>query len=137
MSRQDITLSSETDRLKAVGWIMRAPLGFIITITDAMRTNEQNKLLWPLLGEISRAVTWQDLLGRPKRLTTHQWKIFFLDMLNQEAVNVPNADGTGYVNVGRSSSALSKSEFSNLLELIYQFGAERGVTFHDTTGKAA
>jgi hypothetical protein len=44
---------------------------------------------------------------------------------------VPSLDGTGVVNLGRSSSNLSKSEFSDLLELIHEFGARHGVVFHD------
>ncbi|WP_253075678.1 recombination protein NinB [Bradyrhizobium sp. 2] len=33
--------------------------------------------------------------------------------------------------MGRSSSNLSKSEFSDLIELIHQFGANHGVVFGD------
>ena len=40
---------------------------------------------------------------------------------------VPNLDGNGFVSLGRSSSALSKEEFSDLMELIAAFAAERGV----------
>ncbi len=44
---------------------------------------------------------------------------------------VPNLDGTGFVNLGRSSSDLSKSEMSDLIELIHAFGANHGVKFQD------
>jgi hypothetical protein len=44
---------------------------------------------------------------------------------------VPNIDGTGFVNLGRSSSDLSKQEFIDLIELITAFGAQHGVVFSD------
>jgi hypothetical protein len=44
---------------------------------------------------------------------------------------VPNLDGTGFVALGMSTSRMTKGELSELLELIYAFGAERGVEFMD------
>ncbi len=43
---------------------------------------------------------------------------------------VPGIDG-GFVVVGGSTSKMTKSEFSDLLELIYSFGAERGVEWKE------
>jgi len=40
---------------------------------------------------------------------------------------VPNLENNGFVNLSTSSSRLSKAQFSDLIELIYKFGAERGV----------
>jgi hypothetical protein len=42
---------------------------------------------------------------------------------------VPNIDGNGFINLGRSSSDLSKAEFSDLIEIIFAFGAKHGVVF--------
>jgi hypothetical protein len=52
-----------------------------------------------------------------------------LDGLKRELRLVPNMAGNGFVNLGRSSSDLSKGEFSDLMELIAAFGAEHGVAF--------
>jgi len=41
----------------------------------------------------------------------------------------PNMDGNGFVDLGRSSSDLTKDEFSDLMELIAEFGARHGVLF--------
>ena len=51
--------------------------------------------------------------------------------LKQVAKNV-KLDGNGFVNLGRSSSDLSKGEMSDLMELIAAFGAKHGVVFKDT-----
>lgn len=44
---------------------------------------------------------------------------------------VPNIEGTGFVALGQSTSSMSKRELSDLLELIYSFGARHGVEFGD------
>jgi len=44
---------------------------------------------------------------------------------------VPNIDGNGFVNLGRSSSDLSKAEMTDLIDLIHAFGANHGVTFQE------
>ena len=64
-------------------------------------------------------------------LTPDDWKLVFLDALKRESRFVPNIDGNGFVNLGRSSSDLSKEEMTDLIELIFAFGAQHGVTFHE------
>ena len=102
-----------------------------MTITDA-RTNDQNAKLWPMLQDVANQVKWHGLT-----LSKEDWKLIFLEALNREYRVVPNLDGNGFVNLGRSSSRLSKGEFSDLIELIYAFGAERGVVWTDPKEKAA
>ena len=79
-----------------------------------------------MLTDVSMQLKWHGL-----RLSTEDWKLVFLDALNREVRMVPNIDGTGFVNLGRSSSDLSKGEMSDLFELIHSFGAKHGVVFHD------
>jgi hypothetical protein len=64
-------------------------------------------------------------------LRPDDWKLIFLDALKRELRMVPNLDGTGFVNLGRSSSDLSKGEMSDMIELILAFGSQHGVTFQD------
>ena len=52
-----------------------------------------------------------------------------MDALKREVRMVPNLDGNGFVSLGRSSSDLSKEEFSGLLDVVYEWGARNGVTF--------
>lgn len=44
---------------------------------------------------------------------------------------MPNIDGNGFVVLGKSTSKMSVSEMSDMIELIQSFGAERGVKFKD------
>jgi NinB protein len=126
MSRAQITLCSRSEREKAVRWIGQAPKGTRVSFKESKRSTDQNSKLWASLTDVATQVIWHG-----DRLSPDDWKLIFLDGLNREMRNVPSLDGSGVVNLGRSSSNLSKSEFSNLLELIQMFGAQHGVVFHD------
>ncbi len=132
MSRAQLTLSSKLDRERACKWVFQAKPGTRVVFKDAKRTVAQNDRLWAALTEVATQVEWHGL-----KLTPDDWKLIFLDALTREMRIVPNIDGTGFVNLGRSSSNLSKQEFSDLLELIMAFGANHGVTFRDPAAEAA
>lgn len=121
-----ITLWNDEKRALAKAIIDKAPKGVRVEISEEKRTNEQNKRFWPMLTEISMQCRHHGL-----RLSPDDWKQLFLDQLNREMRLVPNLDGDGFVNLGRSSSKLSKKDFSDLMELIAAYGAAHGVTFND------
>lgn len=93
------------------------------------RTTDQNRKMWPLLEEVATQAT---LNG--ERYSAEDWKLIFLSALsrtmNLEARIIRGILGEP-INLGRSSSKLEKELFSDLIELILQFGAENGVVFHD------
>lgn len=128
MSRAQITLSGKFDRERAIKWITQAPAGTRVTFRDAKRTEDQNSKLWAMLTEVAVQVPWHG-----QKLTPEDWKLIFMAALKQEMRIVPNIDGNGFVDLGRSSSRLSKAEFSYLLEIILMFGANHGVKFRDDT----
>lgn len=131
MSRAVLILANDRLREKAAAWCAKLPQFSRVEFKAPKRTIPQNDRMWAMLTEIAAQVEWRDLLGRPLKMTTDQWKVFFLDMLNREALLVPNAEGTGYVNLGRSSSDLGKAEMSDLIELLFVFGAQHDVTFSE------
>ncbi|CAN7304992.1 recombination protein NinB [Phenylobacterium sp. LjRoot164] len=126
MSRATVTLNSPARRDQAAQWCRTAPLGTRVTFAEAKRSDAQNRLMWDLLTDIARQVLWHGV-----RLSADDWKLVFMAALNQEMRLVPNLEGTGFVNLGRSSSKLSKSEMGDLIDLILKFGAERDVQFYD------
>lgn len=109
-------------RKRAASAIMDAPDGWIARITEPTRTLESNALLWVLLGEVSKQVEWYG-----SKLTAEEWKDVFSASLKKQKV-VPALDG-GFVVCGQRTSKMTKSEFSDLIELIQAFSAERGVNF--------
>lgn len=105
--------------------VQDAPDGWMVTVAEQARNLEQNARLWASLTDVSQQVEWYG-----KKLTPEDWKHIFTSSLRKLEV-VPNLDGTGFVALGLSTSRMSKREISDLLELIYAFGYERGVIFGD------
>lgn len=132
MSRTLLVLYSDAMRAKAHAWIDQAPKETRITFQAPKRSLAQNSRLWSCLGEIAAQVEHH---GR--KYDAETWKFIFMSALGKEMRFVPNLDGTGLIPIGHRSSELSKSEMSDLLELIQAFGAERGVIFHDPQEQAA
>jgi hypothetical protein len=126
MGRATLVLNSPKAREKAANWIRQAPFGTRLEFKASRRTIPQNDLMWALLTDLSVQVTWHGV-----KLSPADWKLMMLSGLKKELRIVPNLDGDGFVNLGNSSSDLSKSEMTDLIELILHFGAERGVKFHD------
>ena len=124
MSRALIIVEGPDERRKAARWASQARPGTRIEFKAAKRTLDQNSRMWSMLTDVATQVPWHGV-----KLSATDWKLVFLDALKRELRMVPNIDGTGFVNLGRSSSDLSKQEMSDLMELIAAFGAERGVVF--------
>lgn len=126
MTRAVVSIASEQDRLRAAKWVTQAPAGTRIEFKAPKRTIPQNDMMWAALTDVATQLKWHGL-----RLTPEDWKLIFLDALKREVRMVPNIDGNGFVNLGRSSSDLSKEEMTGLIDLIHLFGANHEVVFHD------
>lgn len=125
MSRAVLVLANDVIRIRAIEWIKKAPADTRVEFKAPKRTLPQNARMWALLTDIAQQVEWHG-----QHLHPDDWKLIFLDALNTELRFVPNLEGKGFVNLGRSSSDLSKGEMGDLMTLIEAFGANRGVTFH-------
>lgn len=116
-------LAHDTARKLAIECVAQAPGGYIVTVAEPTRNLEQNALLWALLTELSEQVPWHGI-----KLSPDEYK----DLLSAGLVKskvVPNIEGNGFVILGQRTSKMTKGEFSELIELVYAFGAEYGVTF--------
>lgn len=111
-------------RRRAAQDCLTAPDGWIIKISEPTRTMDQNAKLWPMLTDISEQVDWYG-----QHLTKEEWKDVFSAALKKQKV-VPGLDG-GFVVCGQSTSKMGKREFSDLLEVMHAFGAEKGVVWSD------
>lgn len=126
MTRALITLANRTMRDKAIHWIKNLPTGTRVVFHEPKRSIPQNDALWAALGDIAKQKTHHGM-----KLADADWKLLFMDALNGDLKMVPNLDGSGYVPLGRSSSALSVREMSDLLEIVHAWGAQNGVTFRE------
>lgn len=136
MTRYLVTLFGPRSRSEAVAYVQKAPVGTRVEFKASKRTMPQNDRMWAMLTDVARQVPWHGV-----KLTPDSWKLLFLDALRREIGGelriVPNLDGDGFVNLGTSSSDLSKDEMTMLIELVFKFGAEHGVTFADEKAEAA
>lgn len=96
----------------------------VLKVEPERRSNDQNRLLWAALTDVSQQVEWHGQMLEPG-----EWKDVFTAALKRQKV-VPGLEG-GFVVLGSSTSRMSKAEFSELCELIFAFGSERGVVFRD------
>ncbi len=126
MSRALLVLTNDQIRQKAIAWASKAPPLTRIEFKAPKRSLPQNAYMWALLTDLSEQLAWHGA-----RLSADDWKLVMLDGLKRELRMVPNMDGNGFVNLGRSSSDLSAAEMNDLLELILAFGARHGVVFGD------
>lgn len=132
MSRYCVVLHSAADRARAMQILSAAPHGAFMQVKSDKRTLDQNSKMWAALTDVATQLKWHG-----KRLRPDDWKLLFLDSLKRETELVPNLDGTGFVNIARSSSDLTKSEMADMITLIEEFGVRHGVKFGDEEADAA
>ena len=89
-------------------------------VKEDRRTIDQNSLMWALLSDISSQIEWHG-----ERLSKSDWKWIFTAALRKQRM-IPGIDG-GMVFLGEPTSKMSKKDISDLIELIFHFGSERGV----------
>jgi hypothetical protein len=126
VDRAVITLRSQADRDKASKWAQGVTIGSKVVFHGPGRTIPQNDALHAAIGDIARQRDYHGL-----KLQDWEWKLLFLDALDREIRMLPNLDGTGFINVGKSTASLSKEEFSGLLCIVYEWGNRNGIKWSD------
>jgi hypothetical protein len=116
-------LSHQQARQNALRAVAEAPEGYEVRISEKKRSLDQNAHLWAILTDISQQVDWYG-----QKLSPEDWKHVLTAGLKREQRMAPGING-GWVVLGVSTSKMTKGEFSELLELAYAFGAEKGVHF--------
>lgn len=131
MSRYLVTIHGPRSRHEALSVVSKAPVGSRVEVKAAKRTHPQNDRMWAMLTDVALQVPWGG-----QRRTPDKWKLLFLDALRREMAEEEELlpalfEEGGLVNVGTSSSDLSKDEMTMLIELIFKFGSEHGVKFQE------
>ncbi|CZW94006.1 recombination protein NinB [Enterobacter asburiae] len=111
----------------------RAPM--VVEAREETRTDKQNRLMWPLLKDLSVQVVWFGEQLEPK-----EWKDLITVLVSQmqnpesEQKSAPGING-GRVYFGVSTSKSSKRYMVDVIEAIYWFGTDRGVKFSEASSK--
>jgi hypothetical protein len=116
-----ITASNRAELVKAVEL---APLGAQFDLIDAPRTLAQNRMMWRLLSRIA-----DQLEHCGEHWAPDDWKCAFLKAMGKKLRFMPALDGDGVVAIGYHSSKLSRAEMSEMIEMMFEYGARHGVDF--------
>jgi hypothetical protein len=125
MPREIVEIKTNDDRVKVARWARNVCAGTTVEFRAPRRSLDQNNLLWSLLGQISKQVDWYG-----QKLSSEDWKDVLTASLRRTRV-VPGIDAGTFVPLGMRTSQMTKQELGDLLELVYAFGAERGVHFRE------
>ena len=125
ITRTTVPIKGDADRKLIARWAAGVPQGTTVEFRAPRRSIDQNALMWSLLGQISKQVDWYG-----QKLSSEDWKDVLTASLRRTRV-VPGIDPGSFVPLGMRTSQMSKEEISELLELIYAFGAERDVKFRE------
>ncbi|WP_300573469.1 recombination protein NinB [Phenylobacterium sp.] len=131
MSRVTVILNSKARREQAARWCLNAPINTRVEFKETKRTVPQNDRMHAMLTELAVQARYHGL-----KMHKDDWKLLFLDALwrqrGEDMRLVPNLDGTGLVPLhGRSSSDLSVAEMTDMIELLFAYGAANGVEFSE------
>jgi len=121
MNRYVLILRDKAERRTAHLLIDRAVDYSRIEIKGPQRTIEQNKALWLWL------TAWWKAKPDGRDLTPGQWKAVLMHAWGREVQFLPALEGSGFVPWGHSSSDLSVSEMSDLLEFVIAEATKRGI----------
>jgi hypothetical protein len=119
-----IHLSSRAGRLTALQAVRDAPDEAVVIVKPPRRTLHQNDKLHALVTDVANQVAWHG-----QKLSVEAWKDIFTAALRSsrhQIETVPGIDG-GFVMLGMHTSGMSRAECSDLIELIYAFGAGHDV----------
>ena len=126
MSRALVIIASDADRRKVAEWARKAPWNTRVEFKAAKRSLPQNDRMWAMLTDVASQATH---IGR--RFTPDQWKVIFMAACGREVQFLPSLDGSTFIPWGQSSSDLSKSEMTDLIEFMFAWGAQHNIIFHE------
>ncbi|WCA57810.1 recombination protein NinB [Agrobacterium tumefaciens] len=126
---QTVILHGKSQREFAKRLIDLAPVDAVVKFSEAKRTLDQNSKLWAMLSDVSRAKP----NGRCQ--TPEVWKALFMHACGHSVQFEMGLNGQPFP-VGFSSSKLTKRQMADLIETIYQYGAENGVVWTEPDSEA-
>jgi hypothetical protein len=123
-------LRDEKLRDWVAAFVQTAPLGCVVTVEPARRSKAQNRLLHALITE---AVEKGLATDSGRRLTFDEAKVAFVTgwMIEEGWESDVIAFGGRAIQLRRSTTTLTKQEFSSLVEFIYAECALKGIQLSD------
>ena len=123
-------LSGLVARERAKKLIDQAPAGYVASVTEPRRTDDQNAKMWAMLSDVSAA------MPEGRRHTPEDWKAIFMNAAGWEVQFLPGLDNRPFPS-GFRSSRMSKQQMGDLLDYIASYGDQHGVVWTDPEQQAA
>lgn len=123
-------LNGAVARERAKRLIDRAPAGFVATVAEPKRTNDQNAMMWAMLSDISVS------MPEGRRHTPEDWKAIFMNACGWEVQFIEGLDGRPFP-TGFRSSRLTKRQMGDLIDYIQSYGDQHGVQWAAPEARAA
>ena len=133
--KQQFCLINDNVKRNVVSFIESLPVDrrspVIIEAREESRSDKQNRLMWPLLKDLSDQVSWYG-----EKLEPAEWKDLITVLVSQmqnperEQKSAPGING-GRVYFGVRTSQSSKRYMVEVIEAIFWFGTERNVKFSE------
>ena len=117
-----ITLRDPAQRRRAHECVKDCPEGWIATFAPPKRSDEQNRKMWAMLGELSKGMPWHG-----QTLSPEDYKDLLTAAMKGQRL-VPGIE-PGLVVLGARTSKMTIPEMSELIEFMNAFAATRGFTF--------
>lgn len=102
-----------------------------LTVCKETRSTAQNRIWWSILSDLAEQVAWP-VDGKTQKLDAEEWKHILSAGLKKSQRVAQGIEG-GFVMLGQRTSRMTVAEMSELIELAYAFGAERGVQWSRTS----
>lgn len=131
MSRNAVEIKTQADRNLIARWAQNVPVGTTFEVRSARRSTDANAMMWSLLGQIAKQVTWHG-----QKLTAEDFKDLCSASLRRYHL-VPGIDPGTFVPLGMRTSQMTKEEMADLIDLIVAFGTGQGVKFREFEEVAA
>jgi hypothetical protein len=126
--RRDSVLDLALEFIRGCGFKVQ------LTVTKVKRTLKQNSLMWSMLSDIA-SQQQACVNGIMEWVSDEDWKIILSASLKREMRFAQGIDG-GTVMLGMRTSEMDVAEMSDLIELMYAFGARHDVTWTDEKAQA-
>jgi hypothetical protein len=127
--KHTIYIRGDSQRVYADRLIKDCPIGYTVTIQPETRSQAQNRMLWELVKDLRAQVPFM------REHSPDDAKNILMNLAHDETRFLPKIDG-GHFPVGQRSSLLSKKQFSNLIEVIFMYGAQNDVIWSKDTEKS-
>jgi hypothetical protein len=121
---QTVILRGQPQRNLAKQFIDKAPENSVVKISPLTRSSEQSNKMWGLIEDVMNA------MPEGRQHTKEVWKAIFMNALGHETAFAMGINNEIFP-IGFKSSQLSVRQMSDLIEMIYSYGAKHNVKWSE------